>query len=103
MPGTYDSDPIRVYNTTNAARISALELRADNQAARTETLHAVGASAHDRIERTLQRMERIEQSITYLHSRVDMALTQIDNLPDGFAEELLLLQTAISELREKTQ
>ena len=103
MPGTYDSEFIRTQNPTNAARISALELRIDNQTTHLENLHAVGASAHDRIDRTLQRLNRLEQSITYLHSRVDMALTSIDNLPDGIAEELLLLRTAISELRESKQ
>jgi len=103
MPGTYNNDTIHVHNPTAAARVSALELRVDNQTTRLETLHAVGASAHDRIDRTLQRLNRLEQSITYLHSRVDMALTSIDNLPDGIAEELLLLRTAISELRESKQ
>lgn len=48
------------------------------------------------------RLTRLEQVVNSLQARVDMAVLQLDNLPDAWGEELLQIQEALHLLQGQT-
>ena len=94
MPGEFHDKPdiIRTQNTRLIAaetRISFLQRDLDVQRNHTQAeLFTIGV-----------RLDRIETTLAYLHTRVDQALLHCDKMPEAFAEELLQIQQHIAEMR----
>lgn len=93
MPGRYmDEDSQRDFIRTQnprlvdaEARISFLQRDLEVQRNTTQAeLFSIGV-----------RLDRLEATLSYLHTRVDQALLHCDKMPEAFAEELLQINDAI--------
>lgn len=97
MPGRYmDEDSQRDFIRTQNPRLVDAEARISFMQRDIEVLRN---TTQAELFSMGVRLDRLEASLSYLHTRVDQALLQCDKMPEAFAEELLQIQQHIAEMR----